>query len=153
MKKELIFAMFFFLFIFLFFLQSMTLPFMLPNGLLASGFFPRILTVLILLLTLCYIVSLIRKMKKEKPVQEKKVNPRSIVSKQLFLVVAMALAIFLGEYLGVTVTTGLFLLVTLVFIEKLSWLRSAIFSISTSVSIYLIFEFALNLNLPKGIFG
>lgn len=64
----------------------------------------------------------------------------------------MIISIIVAKYLGLLITMGIFLIVTFVLIEKLSWKKSIIFSVISMISIYVIFDIWLGLNLPWGIF-
>ena len=148
MLAEIIFASFFLVLVFLFFLQSLGLNFLLSNGIIASGFFPRILTILLIVLLIIYIISLILKRKQYQP---QKTSSRTAVWRQCILIGTMIASIWLGKYLGVFLATGILLIVTLVFVQKLSWVRSAIFSVITTIFLYILFQHMLGLNISNGI--
>ncbi len=117
---------------------------------MGAGFFPRILIIILIALIIYYLVELILKRKRY---PQKEPVLKSTVWKQCFLIGVLAVSLWVGDDLGLVVTIGLFLLVTLVMVEKLSWVRAAIFSAAAMVCIYFIFDVWLGINLPKGIFG
>ncbi|GAB7058241.1 MULTISPECIES: tripartite tricarboxylate transporter TctB family protein [unclassified Paenibacillus] len=150
MLVEIIFGTSLLILMLVFFVQSMKLPFLIKNGLMGAGFFPRILIIILIVLIIYYLVELILKRRRY---PQKEPVLKSTVWQQCFLMVMMAVSLWAGDYLGMELTIGLFLLVTLVMVEKLSWVRAAIFSAAATVCIYFIFDVWLGLNLPKGILG
>jgi hypothetical protein len=151
MLSEVIFAFALFVIVLLFFLQSLMLPLLSEDGLLAPGFLPFLLTLILLVLMVCYIVKIIIYYKKN--IRVNKSSSKSKIKQQVFLLGAMGLSVYVAKYLGLLVALTFFLLITLVFIEKLSWARSTIFSLSLMICVYLIFDVWLGIRLPKGIFG
>lgn len=132
------------------FIQSLDLQMLMSNGLISSGFLPRILSIFLILLIVFYLIDRFRHIKINN--QGNKIDIKSVI-KQVLLIVSLFISIFLVKIVGMILTVGIFLLITLVIIEEMSWLRSAIFSLCTTLCIYIIFVSWLGLVLPKGIFG
>jgi hypothetical protein len=150
MMTEMVFAVVFLVLALLLFQQSMELSFILETGVIGAGFFPRLLTIILIVLTGFYLLNLILKRNKG---NGKESLQKQVIWKQVYLAGAVVLVVFLGEILGLLVTIGLFLLVTLVIIEKLTLIKSAVISLSAVICIYLIFDVWLRMPMPMGIFG
>lgn len=148
MASEIKFGITFFIIIFSLFLQSIKLPFIQENGAIGAGFFPIIFTVLTMILMIIYLGALI--MKKEKYV--KKENNKNVILTQFYLAIILTLSMVIAIYFGLLAMIGLFLLISFVLIEKLSWKKSIIFSVITTACIFVIFDIWLGLNFPAGIF-
>jgi len=83
-----------------------------------------------------------------------KIFPERESSKRLFTVVfALSAYIASVEYLGFPLTTFLFMIFLLRFIEPQRWFVIVAASILTTASSYLLFQIFLKTQLPKGILG
>ena len=56
-------------------------------------------------------------------------------------------------YLGFLITTFLFMILLLKFLEPQRWTTTLMIAFLTSISAYLLFEIFLKVQLPKGVFG
>ena len=56
-------------------------------------------------------------------------------------------------YLGFLITTFLFMILLLKFLEPQRWTTTLMIALLTSISAYLLFEIFLKVQLPKGVFG
>lgn len=148
MTAELRFSFLFLIIVLLLLFQSLKVPIINEGGEIGAGFFPLLISVIILILLFVYIVTLFIKKKDSK---ETKVTLGAFIN-QLYLILALIISIIVAKYLGLLITMGIFLIVTFVLIEKLSWKKSIIFSVISMISIYVIFDIWLGLNLPWGIF-
>lgn len=148
MTAELRFSFLFLIIVLSLLFQSLKVPIINEGGEIGAGFFPLLISVIILILLFVYIVTLFIKRKDSK---ETKVTLGAFIN-QLYLILALIISIIVAKYLGLLITMGIFLIVTFVLIEKLSWKKSIIFSVISMISIYVIFDIWLGLNLPWGIF-
>lgn len=148
MTAELRFSFLFLIIVLLLLFQSLKVPIINEGGEIGAGFFPLLISVIILILLFVYILTLFIKKKDSK---ETKVTLGAFIN-QLYLILALIFSIIVAKYLGLLITMGIFLIVTFVLIEKLSWKKSIIFSVISMISIYVIFDIWLGLNLPWGIF-
>lgn len=143
---EISFCIAFLILVFSLFIQSLELTFMLPNGLISSGFFPTILSIIIMVLLVLYILELLIKRKKGQ--QSKETFSKEVVWKQIFVIAAMSFSLWLVQVLGMIFTIGLFLMSALVLVENMKWFRSAVFSVGSMLCIYLIFVVWLGMRIP-----
>lgn len=148
MTAELRFSFLFLIIVLSLLFQSLKVPIINEGGEIGAGFFPLLISVIILILLFVYILTLFIKKKDSK---ETKVTLGAFIN-QLYLILALIISIIVAKYLGLLITMGIFLIVTFVLIEKLSWKKSIIFSVISMISIYVIFDIWLGLNLPWGIF-
>lgn len=88
----------------------------------------------------------------EEPTEEKKVHfTASGVRKTVFVLLALFLYGLLLEWAGFIVMTLLLLIFLLRAIEKKTWLFTLLMSLTTTALSYLLFETALQSQLPKGL--
>ena len=87
--------------------------------------------------------------------QQKKASfPRRTVLRKLFLaVVALGAYGMALEYMGFLMMTLLFMIFLLRFIEPQKWTVVLTTSLLTAASSYLLFQFLLKVQLPKGVLG
>lgn len=131
------------------FIEALNLKLFLPNGAFASGFFPISVSIVIMVLI---IPSLRLHNFKLRAIKAKLSSTKEALKMQVLLIVSLFTSILLTKYLGMLISLGLFLLITSVVIERLTWKRSFIFSVASIVCIYLIFQVWLNFELPRGVF-
>ncbi|MEL7570298.1 MAG: hypothetical protein AAGU14_07010 [Eubacteriaceae bacterium] len=94
MLAEIIFGAVLLILIFFCFLQAMELTFTLGNGIIASGYFPSILTIFLMILIIFNLVSLMMKRKQN---QAPEPVSKTVKRKQIFLLAAMIISILLGK--------------------------------------------------------
>lgn len=73
--------------------------------------------------------------------------------KVFFAILGLCLYALTFEYLGLLFTTFFIIIFLLRFIEPLKWRTVWIIAILTAISFYLLFQVALKIPFPKGIFG
>lgn len=133
-----------------FLVMSFELPLYSMNvGALGSGFFPRIMSILLVILLGIYFIQLLR----GKSDQQAEGLNKQVVLKQIILVVALIATLFLVQIIGMLPSIGLFMFMMLTFVLKIHWLKSLIFTISVLIVMYGIFVLWLESPLPKGVFG
>ncbi len=123
--------------------------FLLEGNGIGVAFLPRLISLMLLILISIYIYSvfngkLLHENRKSEPFI------KSVVAKQISMVFSLLLCLFLIDILGMISTLGVFLIGALHYIEKVSWVRSIIFSVLTIISLYFIFVKWLNIILPSG---
>ncbi|RHW35899.1 tripartite tricarboxylate transporter TctB family protein [Lysinibacillus yapensis] len=127
-----------------YFSLAISLPFM-KDGVPGSGFLPKMIGVLLIVLTG---YDLVRNYKKNK---EDSFNLTYLRDLSLLSLACLAYA-FLFNILGSLVSTALFVFIVLTLLSKKTWKRNIITTIIFSAFIFLLFEIALNVGLPMGIF-
>ncbi len=133
-----------------FLVMSFGLPLYSMNvGALGSGFFPRIMSILLVVLLSIYFIQTLRG-KSDEQAEE---LDKEVVLKQIILIVLLIASLISTQIIGMLASIGLFMFITLVFIIKIQWLRSLIFTISVLIVMYGIFVLWLDSPLPLGIFG
>lgn len=150
MKAEAKFSLLFFVIVFILFLQTFKNPIFQDGGDIGAGYFPFFISLITLILLLIYLGTLIIELKKRGKEEDVK-KRKGVGVAQLFLIILTLLSILAAKYIGILVTMGVFLLLTFSLIEKIPWKKSIILSLISVLSIYLIFEKWLGLNLPSGI--
>lgn len=105
-----------------------------------AGFLPVTMGLIVFIMTL---VGLFKKAKAAHPVSRKNFTP-------LWGAVVLILAV---KIFGMILSTGLFLIIWLYYLEKFTIKKSAIISISTTVIIWFLFRFILNVPFPTGFVG
>ncbi|WP_428912403.1 tripartite tricarboxylate transporter TctB family protein [Niallia sp. Krafla_26] len=149
MLVQRIFIGFLFLMSTVFFVASFNLSMTVTGGLLGAGFFPRVISVLVMIMTLFYFITTFRnndKQETSKPIDKQKVKV------QLLFCLALLVTLALINLLGMLVSLGLFMIAILKFFEKMSWRRSIIFTIAMMVLIHVVFVRWLGLVMPTGLF-
>ncbi|MFY0545905.1 tripartite tricarboxylate transporter TctB family protein [Brevibacillus sp. H7] len=148
------FSLFLLIFVGIFWKASLDLPLTEYNGSLGVGFFPLIISTILSILTICYAVKVfVRKYDGVKTEDKEEKNKRSIFQNQLVFVFFLIVCLALTEVIGMLISLGLFVLVSLWFIEKMSFYRSIMFSAILMLSIYVVFEKCLGIVLPIGLFS
>lgn len=131
------------------FFQAYQLPIFRKNGMIGVGFFPVVVSAILLILESFVFISTLLK---SKPKNKELIHYsfRSFI-KQGVLLISLLIAIFLSTKLGMLATIFLFLFLLLNFVENTSWLHSFLISLGCVTIIYLVFVFWLEMTLPKGI--
>jgi len=124
-------------------------------GTLGPGFFPFTAGLILVFLSLMLLFSSIRrKIGDDESIREKRFFPERNSWKRLLLALLSLLAyIFCLKYLGFLITTFLFMMFLLRFIEPQKWVTVLVAAILTSTISYIIFRLWLEVQLPRGILG
>lgn len=135
----------FFLFGLLWFTMSFKLASSNFGGGLGLGpdFFPRILSILMMILSFIQLVRTIKKDKKD----EIKLNIHSL---SVMIIVACIVYLFAIDIIGYLVSTFLFLSIVIYAISRKSSIKDLIISLAISFALYGIFHLALKVPLPSG---
>ncbi len=114
---------------------------------LGPGRYNVVLGLVLVILALIYIISHLRKNldKKESMIKH------GMKTKMFSMIIVLAVYIFLMDIVGYPFATVLFLLMVFRIAGYRSWLAIGGFSISLSISSYLIFVYWLQMVFPKGI--
>jgi hypothetical protein len=145
---KILFAIFLILLSIIFFYGSLKFPMFTLFGGVGPGLLPLAESIILFVLAVYYLFTLLRKRIK---VEERKVNFEVIRTPLLFAVILIMCLVF-TKLFGMLLTMCLFSLITLRYLEKMKWLNSIVFSVTFIFGLFLIFERALSLNLPKGVF-
>lgn len=129
------------------FVQSLDLPMFMNNGLMAAGFLPRVLSIFLICLLIFYFIKTIYDKQNNEKGDE---VPKGAAFKQIFFIASLAVSIFLVKLIGIILTMGVFVLITLMIVEKISFFRAVLFSLACMLCVYFIFVFLLGIVLPKG---
>lgn len=133
----------------IFLMMTFDLTFLLNKaGSMGPGFFPRITSGLLIVISIFYIIQLF----KENAEQREQTVNKTVILKQATLLLLLALCIYLTGIIGMLPSIGLFLFIILVIVEKMNWLKSLGFAILIIAIMYLLFESWLGVSLPKGLF-
>lgn len=149
MLLERLFFIFLFLFSIFLFISSFTLPLYSGTGVFGSGFFPRWISGILSILIGYYLIILMAKKMNE----HKEKNNGSIIINQIILVISLFISFGLIYIIGLLPSASIFMLFILIAVQKIPWIKSIIFTILTICIIFGVFEFWLNVQFPKGIFG
>jgi putative tricarboxylic transport membrane protein len=114
-----------------------------------SGFFPFLTGCLLILLSLIYLVKsfFFPEIRKE----GEKFWDRIKWNKQVLVIASLIAYVLLLQVLGYLVTTFLFIVFLIRLIEPLRWRTTLIVAAATVVMTYLIFDYWLMCQFPKGI--
>lgn len=133
-----------------FLVMSFGLPLYSMNvGALGSGFFPRIMSFLLVIFIGIYFIQTLR----GKSDQQAEGLNAQVLLKQILLIVFLIATLFLIQIIGMLPGIGLFMFIMLTFVLKIHWIRSLIFTLSVLIVMYGIFVLWLESPLPQGIFG
>jgi putative tricarboxylic transport membrane protein len=150
MLLERYFGFFLLLICSVFLIMSFGLPLYSTNvGAVGPGFFPRVITIMLVLLTCLHLIQIMRK-KVKKP--EEGVD-KKIVYQQISLMVFLAVTIGLSQLIGMLASIGVFMFTILAFVQKIPWIKALTFTIVVLIIMYAIFVLWLESPLPLGIFG
>ena len=123
------------------------------NGMPGAGLFPFMAGIILICLSIMFLIFTITKGKEGEIVREKFFPEKDSLRKVLSSVFALFAYQMALEPLGYLLTTFLFMIFLLIFIEPQRWMISITIAFLTTGSSYTIFVFLLNVRLPKGIFG
>jgi hypothetical protein len=119
-----------------------------------AGFFPLIIGLIIVLLSLIlllqYFLSKRVRSKKEASAKNTLEQKRTTLGKVLPYALLMLLYGLLMKNVGFFITTLLFLLIILRYVERRGWRSTLLVGLFTTVMSYLLFEYWLGVPLPMG---
>lgn len=124
------------------------------SGIPGAGLLPLIGGSILLALSLMVLISaLINKREDSKKMLKEKFFPQHESWKKVLLTVLALFAYWIAiEYLGFLLTTLLFMIFLLRFIEPQGWRITLVTAFLVTISSYALFELWLKVQLPKGIF-
>lgn len=80
--------------------------------------------------------------------------PTKNINKKNFLpVIGAFIMVFAVQVFGMIVSSGLFIIIWLLFIEKFKLLKASVLGISTIAVIYIVFDIVLKIPFPQGMIG
>ena len=149
-RYNLIFSIILIVIVVLIYQWSINFPENTPGSGLGPGFFPRILIIMMLFISIYLIATSIIKKKKEKSVSVGfNVNK---LKKPILIVCLTILYTITLNYLGFLLDTIIYLIITSILFGN-KYLQSLLFSIIFTFLVYLIFKKMLRVPLPPGILG
>ena len=119
------------------------------SGGIGSAFLPRVLSGVLICLSLIYIYEVFMQ---KKFIENGEASFKEIYLKQFIFIFSLFLGLFLVEIIGLLVTWGVFLIGGLYYFERISLIKSTIFSVVTIICLYFIFVQWLKVSFPTGIF-
>jgi len=149
MLLERLFFIFLFIISALFFIYSFTLPFYSETGVFGSGFYPRWISGILLLVTGYYLIKLM--VNKVNEVKEEK--DKKVIMNQTILVISLFISFGLIYVIGLLPSAVVFMVFTLVWIQKISWVKSIILTLVTISALFGVFDYWLNIPFPRGMFA
>ncbi|MGM0900267.1 MAG: tripartite tricarboxylate transporter TctB family protein [Bacillota bacterium] len=150
MLLERYFGFFLLLICSIFLIMSFGLPLYSTNvGAVGPGFFPRVISIMLVLLICLHLIQIMRKKLKK---QEEEVD-RKILFQQIYLMVFLAVTIGLTQLIGMLPSIGVFMFTILAFVQKTPWFKALTFTMVVLIMMYGIFVLWLESPLPLGIFG
>jgi putative tricarboxylic transport membrane protein len=123
------------------------------EGVPGPGLLPLIAGIVLISLGTGVLVPSLKKEATSKPVGKGFFPEKDSFKKLLMAVIALGAYGMTLEYLGFVITTFLFMIFLLRFIEPQRWTVVLLTSLLTAASSYLLFQFLLKVQLPKGIWG
>jgi putative tricarboxylic transport membrane protein len=108
--------------------------------------------IIVAVLSLAVVVKSFKKKLGENEGEERLLNMRG-TKKVVLVLIALLLYALLFEMVGFVILTFLLLVFLLKAIEKKTWLLTLLVGISVTAASYLVFETALQSQLPKGLLG
>ncbi|HLR51550.1 MAG TPA: tripartite tricarboxylate transporter TctB family protein [Candidatus Avamphibacillus sp.] len=114
-----------------------------------AGFLPSITAFILLFLVIYYVLKVFRN--KSTSANSNDTFTREIVIRQIILIISLFSCLFLVQILGMIITIGLFLIGTLHFLEKVSWVKSIVISTVITLCVFFLFTQWLNVKLPTGV--
>ena len=115
-----------------------------------TGFFPKILVGLLLLLSLSCLVQTLRATETERPADKIPTEGWIRIGATLTTLVGFALVL---EWLGFLLSTFLLMVLLLRAIEAPKWSKVIIVALATAVVSYILFAWLLGVPLPAGVLG
>lgn len=132
-----------------FFIGSFQYPMFGNFAYIGEAFVPRIVSAILICLVGLYVWGVF----KGKVIGASDEDPtKKMIINQIALAVLLFVSLFLINILGMLPTLGLFILVSLHYLERVSWLKSVVFTVVSIVSMFIIFDQLLGIRLPQGIF-
>lgn len=86
-------------------------------------------------------------------VSKKSGFPEAITKRNFFPVIGVLVTILLIQIFGMIVSSGLFIIGWLVFLEKYNVKKASVIGVSTTIVIYIVFKFFLQVPFPQGLIG
>lgn len=123
------------------------------GGVPGSGLLPFIGGIILISLGIGVLISALKEDRKEKVPKEKFFPAKDSLKKLFLAVLALSVYGMALEYLGFLFMTFLFMIFLLRFIEPQRWTVVLTASMLTAASSYILFQFLLKVQLPKGILG
>lgn len=120
---------------------------------IGGGFFPFVAGIALISLSMVVLITALAAKKENGPVKENFLPERDSLKKLLLALVALFTYVLVLKYLGFVLTTFLFMVFLLRFIEPQRWIVVFTAAILTSAIAYLIFNLWLKVQLPRGILG
>ena len=114
-----------------------------------EGFFPFVIGLILTGLSIAIVINACRNTERAK---ERQTKERTDWPRALFYVGLVVLYGFLFEKIGFLITSGVFLLILLKFVERQKWSVTIIVSIFAVIVSYYLFVYFLGVPLPKGLF-
>lgn len=137
------------------FVQALSLPIFLPDETIGPGFFPIVLSVLMIVLVGGHAAYLaIARPMKTAAAERSDPNGAIVTARQLMLVGLVVLALAVGDLIGLLAITGIVLLAGLVLVERVPLRAALIFTLNTLLCVYLVFDLWLGMNVGlRDLFG
>lgn len=123
------------------------------KGTPAAGLFPFLVGFVLMILATIILISAIKKEKRSDINKSLFFPEKDSYRKVLYCLLALGGYQLLMTYLGFTITTFLFMIFLLRFIEPQKWSTILLTAFVTAASSYTLFTMLLKIRLPKGIFG
>lgn len=118
------------------------------NGLLGAGFFPQVISIILMIMILIYLIGLFRKGNVKQ--ENSNIIDKEKIKKQVLFSGALIVTLLLINVVGMLISLGIFTVIILKTFEKMSWRRSIVFSFITMIILHLVFVNWLGLVLPTG---
>jgi putative tricarboxylic transport membrane protein len=118
-----------------------------------AGFFPLWLGILLAALSLGLFLQATFPPKSGGGKEESFLPDKEGLKRTLLFFAVFALSIAVMGTLGFLITSFLFTIIFLIAVEKYSWLKGFVTSLCMAVVLYLLFNTALHVPLPKGLWG
>jgi hypothetical protein len=146
MKKREVISIFFFIAVGLLFTLGSFKYVSLSSGIPNAGFFPFLGGIILIFLSLILLVPVIRQ--KERSQKDRFFPQKDSLKRLLTAVVILSFYGFGLEYIGFLLTTLVFMIAILRFIEPPDWMTILITSVTATGLCYLIFKLLLKVQLP-----
>lgn len=117
-----------------------------------EGFFPLVAAIIIIGSSLIIIIkslSLTRGQKKEKILEKQEKEVVSIFRVSCYIILTMLYGLLL-EKVGFLITSGLFLILILKYVERQRWKMTILVGLASIITSYLLFVYFLGVRLPRG---
>lgn len=119
-----------------------------------SGFWPRIIAVILILLSVALIAEELIKSRKKTSADEPEEDPaKPLHRKRVYLMfAAMIILAFSLKYLGFVISALWFIPAVMLIMEEKRWPVLLASSVGITAAVYVIFTYALKMSLPKAFF-